>query len=175
LYQDESSFYQSGTVHTKWSKKGSKPILKIYGTHSRLNVFGVINPITGQSHFQYIKRLNAECFISYLKAIRREYSESNRIFLIIDNAPGHRAKKVDTYLKQESTIRLVKLPPYSPDLNPIETVWREVKKDVVYNTFYPLMIDFRAALTERLRKFQGKKIISLCNVQKYMGGVKCPC
>ncbi len=173
LYQDESSFYQSGTIHAKWAKKGSNPILKIYGTYSRLNVFGIINPITGQSHFQYIKRLNAESFITYLKAIRREYPDANRIFLIIDNGPGHRAKKVDIYLKKEYVIKLIKLPPYSPDLNPIETVWHEVKKDVVYITFYPLMVDFRTALTESLRNFQGSKAISLFNVQKYMNGAKC--
>lgn len=175
MYQDESSFYQSGTIHAKWARKGSKPILKIYGTYSRLNVFGVINPITGQSHFQYIKRLNADCFISYLKAIRREYPNANRIFLIIDNAPGHRAKKVDNFLKEESSIKIVKLPPYSPDLNPIETVWREVKKDVVYNTFYSLMNDFKTALTKSLRNFQGSRVISLCNIQKYVDGAECSC
>jgi len=83
--------------------------------------------------------------------------------------------KVERYLDQEPSMKLVKLPPYSPDLNPIETVWREVKKDVVYNTFYPLMNQFKTALTESLQTFNGDRVIQLCNIQKYMNEVKCPC
>lgn len=168
FFQDESTFYQSGLPRRMWSVRGSNPELSIYGTRARLNVFGIINPITGKSHFQYIKQLDADCFINFLELILKEYKDCTKIYLIIDNAPGHRAKKVQKFLdKHNNRLELVKLPPYSPDLNDIEVVWREVKKDVVYNTFYPLFQDFKDALTASLRGFDEDRVKSICNFQKY--------
>ena len=63
FFQDESTFSQSGIPRRVWAVKGTKPTLRIYGTHSKLNVFGMINPISGKSHFSFIKRLNGDCFI----------------------------------------------------------------------------------------------------------------
>ena len=168
LFQDESTFYQSGIPTRRWAPKGSKPELPIYGTYSKKNVFGFINAINGDSHFQYIDRLNSDCFIQYLNAIMKVYAHSRMIYIVIDNAPGHRSKKVDNFVSMYSNkIKLIKLPPYSPDLNPIETIWREVKKDVVYNTFYPLVQDFHVALTQRLKNFEHNRIINICNINKY--------
>jgi len=130
-------------------------------------VFGFINPLSGQSHFQYIKGLNADCFIQFLIAILKEYPDVRKIYIIIDNAPAHRAKKVDYIVAHVKRLEWIKLPPYSPDLNPIETVWREVTKEAVYNTFYPLFADFKDSLTHHLRNFDGAKIKSVCNLEKY--------
>lgn len=135
-------------------------------------MFGFINPLSGQSHFQYIKRLNADCFIQFLNAILKEYPDTRKIYIIIDNAPAHRAKKVTQFVDGVKRLELIKLPPYSPDLNPIETVWREVKKEAVYNTFYPLFADFKESLTQHLRNFGGEKIKSVCNLEKY-GAIVC--
>lgn len=88
--------------------------------------------------------------------------------MVVDNAPGHRAKKVDKFLKAyNDRLELLKLPPYSPDLNHIETIWREVKKDVVYNTFYPLFQDFKDSLTHSLKHFDRERVKTMCNFQKY--------
>ena len=105
-------------------------------------------------------------------AILKEYPEARKIYIIIDNAPAHRAKKVDQFVARAKRLELIKLPPYSPDLNPIETVWREVKKEAVYNTFYPLFDDFKDSLTYHLRNFSGAKIKNVCNLEKY-GAMAC--
>lgn len=146
--------------------------MPIYGTHAKLNVFGFINPISGQSHFQYIKRLTADCFIEFLVAVLKEYPDAGRIYIIVDNAPAHRAKKVDKFVNSIKRLDLIKLPPYSPDLNPIEIVWREVKGDVVYNTFYELFDEFRESLTEHLGEFTEVEVKSICNLEKY-GVITC--
>ena len=61
----------------------------------------------------------------------------------MDNAPTPRANDVDDFVSKRERLELVKLPPYSPDLNSIETVWREVKKEAVYKTFYRLFDESR--------------------------------
>ena len=168
LYQDESTFYQSGIPRKMYARKGSKPELQIYGTHSKVNVFGIINAITGASHFQYIDRLNADCFLKFLDLILKEYKDSKMIYMVIDNAPGHRANKVRQFEElNKDRLTLIRLPPYSPDFNPIEIVWRELKKDVVYNTFYPFVKDFRDALTSKLRGLEPSRVQSICNISKY--------
>ena len=171
FFQDESTFYQSGIPRRVWAVRGTKPTLPIYGTHSKLNVFGMINPISGKSHFSFIKKLTGDCFIQFLKLILKEYPCAKKIYVVVDNAPGHRAKKVEKFLKSiGNRIELIRLPPYSPDLNPIEILWREVKKDVVYNTFYPLFKEFKAALRHSLRNFDEGRVKSICNFKKY--GIK---
>ncbi|MHA1341664.1 MAG: transposase, partial [Promethearchaeota archaeon] len=108
------------------------------------------------------------CFISFLKLILRKYKDSKKIYLILDNAPGHRAKKVRKFLdKHNDRLEVVKLPAYSANLNDIEVVWREIKKDVVYNTFYALFQDFKDALTCSLRGFNKERAKSICNFRKY--------
>ena len=125
--------------------------------------------MTGQSHFQYINNLDADCYLKFLKAILKEYPDSRKIYLVIDNAPAHKSKKVFDFVSSAkgNRLELVCLPPYSPDLNPIEIVWREVKKDVVYNTFYPLFDDFKTALTDSLKNFAPSRIKSICGIDKF--------
>jgi putative transposase len=131
-------------------------------------VFGFINPLSGKSHFQYIKRLNADCFLRFLKAVLKEYPDASKIHIIVDNAPAHRANKIERFESNVERLNLIKLPPYSPDLNPIETVWREVKKAAVYNTFYRFFDEFKESLTHHLRNFEGSKVKNICNVEKYV-------
>jgi len=98
--------------------------------------------------------LDAECFIKFLRLILRKYKDSKKIYLIVDNALGHRVRKVQKFLSEhEDRLEIIKIPPYSPDLNEIEKVWREVKKEVVYNTYYPKFEEFKSALTSSFTKF----------------------
>lgn len=137
-------------------------------------MFGVINLLKGDSHFQFIKRLNSDCFIQFLKALIKLYGSSKRILLFTDNASAHKSKKVSDFLSSlKGKLELVYLPPYSPDLNPIERVWREVKKEVVYNTFYRYFDDFKGALTKSLRNFRGNRVLSICGMMNNRIGGMC--
>ncbi|MHA1821923.1 MAG: transposase [Promethearchaeota archaeon] len=110
-------------------------------------------------------------FIQFLKLILKEYPNAKKIYAVVDNAPWHRAEKVEKFLRSiGNKIELIRIPPYSPDLNPIETLWRAVKKDVVYNTFYPLFKGFKGALRHSLRNFDKGRVKSICNFKKY--GIK---
>ena len=69
---------------------------------------------------------------------------ATEIVLILDNARYHYSKEVKTYLV-DSKIRFVFLPSYSPNLNPIERLWKYFKKVVLYNTYYESLGQFRRA------------------------------
>jgi len=89
--------------------------------------------------------LNAEATINFFQKIEEAYPEKNRVHIFCDNARYYRNKAVTEYLKT-SKIRLHFLPPYSPNLNPIERLWKWMKERVIYNTYYQDFEDFRSAV-----------------------------
>ena len=91
------------------------------------------------------KTLNAEATISFFRKIEGAYPEKKRVHLFCDNAGYYRNKTVTEYL-EASRIRLHFLPPYSPNLNPIERLWKWMKERVIYNTYYREFEDFKLAV-----------------------------
>jgi len=148
---DESGFCFSGIPHKTWTIRGTKPILPVSGSHERLNVIGAIDPINNEGLFQFIKKLDYKSFGSFLEYIINQFPNINKIYIILDNAKAHHAKALNPLLKSlQGKIELVFLPPYSPDLSEIETVWQIIKSEVVYNGFYSSFKDFKEALIHSL-------------------------
>ena len=89
--------------------------------------------------------LNAVSTIRFFDKIEEAYPEKRRIHVFCDNAPYYRNVVVREYLKN-SKIELHFLPPYSPNLNPIERLWKWMKERVVYNTYYEHFENFKDAI-----------------------------
>lgn len=89
--------------------------------------------------------LTGEATISFLKKIEKAYPNKRKIHLFLDNARYYKNKEVLGYVKT-SKIELHFLPPYSPNLNPIERVWKWMKEKVTYNTYYEEFDDFKQAI-----------------------------
>ena len=91
------------------------------------------------------KTLNANATISFLNKIERAYPKKKRIHLFCDNAAYYRNKEVTKYLAT-SRVQLHFLPPYSPNLNPIERLWKWMKERIIYNTYYQEFGEFKSAI-----------------------------
>lgn len=89
--------------------------------------------------------LNAESTIQFFQKIEEAYPTRRKIHIFCDNAPYYRNKAVRQYL-EKSRIALHFLPPYSPNLNPIERLWKWMKERVIYNTYYEHFEDFKEAV-----------------------------
>ena len=89
--------------------------------------------------------LNAESTIRFFQKIEKAYPGKQRVHVFCDNAPYYRNKTVQQYLKT-SKVFLHFLPPYSPNLNPIERLWKWMKERVIYNTYYESFEDFKEAV-----------------------------
>jgi len=91
----------------------------------------------------------------FLEPIKRYYSRrGQRVHLILDNAGYH--KKARRWAeKHKREIELHFLPPYSPDLNPQEEVWRKTKYSATHNRYFPTLKDLHGAVFRRLNRFQG--------------------
>jgi transposase len=127
-----------------WIKRGEKRCLKTNSGRQRLNLHGAINAETLDVTIIESKTINAESTVNLLTAIEQAYPLSSEIFIILDNARYHYSKEVKMYL-ENSKIKLVFLPSYSPNLNLIERLWKFFKKEVLYNTYYESLSAFRKA------------------------------
>ena len=106
--------------------------------------------------------LNSEATISFLRKIEKSYPNKSKIYLFSDNAKYYKNKAVKEYLKK-SKIALNHLPSYSPNLNPIERLWKWMKECVLYNTYYKEFDDFKLAIfgfLETLSKIEPGTAIS---------------
>ncbi len=128
-----------------WIQKGVRKEIPANSGRSRLNLSGVIDVISHKVLVQEDKMLNAEATMSFLRKLGSTYPTKNKIHLFCDNARYYRNKAVAKYL-ETSKIQLHFLPPYSPNLNPIERLWKWMKERVIYNTYYQEFEDFKSAV-----------------------------
>jgi len=128
-----------------WIKKGERKEIPANSGRSRLNLSGVIDVNMHKVLIQEDKNLNASSTISFLQKIEAFYPEKRKIHVFCDNAPYYKNKAVTEYLKS-SKVELHFLPPYSPNLNPIERLWKWMKERIVYNTYYEHFEDFKSAI-----------------------------
>lgn len=127
---DKNGFYLSGIPHKTWTIRGTKPVLPVYDSHKHLNVIGAIDLINNKELFQYIKKLDYMNFGNFLEYIVSQFSNANKIYIILDNARAHHAKALNHLLKSlQDKIELVFLSPYLLDLSEIETVWHIIKSE----------------------------------------------
>ena len=152
LPSDETICFMDGVHPTHnvqpaygWIQKGVRKEIPANSGRSRINLSGVIDIIDHKVLVQEDKMLNAEATISFFRKIEEAYPGENRIHIFCDNARYYRNKAVTEHLKI-SKIQLHFLPPYSPNLNPIERLWKWMKERVIYNTYYPEFEDFRMAV-----------------------------
>ena len=127
-----------------WGRKGETPVVSSTGARYRMSL---ISAITSRGHMRFMIKekggVNAEVFIEFLQ--RLMFGVKNKIFLIVDRGPAHIAKKTRAFVAGlGGKLRLFYLPPYSPDRNPDELVWKHPKADTVVRTSITSSDDFRA-------------------------------
>jgi len=114
----------------------------------RLNIIGAINPVTLQPTAMLIEdNCCEEVIVAFLEEIKKQYSSATTICIILDNARYQRAYSVQIRAK-ELGISLIYLPPYCPNLNLIERLWRFFKKKVMKNKFYETFGEFEHSVGE---------------------------
>jgi transposase len=152
LRADETICFMDGVHPTHnvqpaygWIKKGVRKEIPSNTGRARLNLSGVIDVVSHNIVIQEDLTLNAESTIRFFKKIEEAYPNKEKIHVFCDNASYYRNKMVKQYL-ETSKVCLHFLPPYSPNLNPIERLWKWMKERVIYNTYYEHFEDFRGAI-----------------------------
>ena len=137
-----------------WGQKGKTPIVEATGARHGLSL---ISAITSKGHMRFMIKdkgsVNAGVFIEFLK--RLLVGATRPIFLIVDRGPAHIAKKTKAFVETlGEKLKLFYLPPYSPDRNPDELVWKHLKADTVGRMVTTGKADFKSKVVSSMRSLQ---------------------
>ena len=151
LFMDAVHPTQATKITAGWIRKGDDKAIKTTGSRSRINVVGAIelghlgNPVIKQ----YEKTVNGEAIVDFLQHVRESYLESGTIKLVLDGAGYHRSDIVKSEAERLK-IELIYLPPYSPNLNPIERLWKVMNKHARNREYFSSTKEFRRKISDFL-------------------------
>ena len=153
FFADEAgvrSDYHSGTT---WGRRGQTPVVSTTGARFGANLISAISA-QGQLRFMMTKgRVTAAVFIEFLK--RLLVNAAAPIFVVVDGHPTHRAKSVARFVAaQDGRLALFVLPPYSPELNPDEYVWNDLKAHGTGRKLITSLSQLRQMIVSHLRQLQ---------------------
>ncbi len=142
-----------------WILKGERKEIATTGRQYRLNIIGGICLNDHRFVYQQAdKKVDAPAIASFLVKLRQVNPGKYVIHVIWDNAGYHRDQEIQKFAKGLG-IKLHYLPPYSPNLNPIERLWNMLHEEVMYNRYYGTFADFTSATLQFLKTIGRKKII----------------
>lgn len=151
--------YQSQAV-CGWIKRGERKTLQTTGKQQRLHLIGALSLKDMNVKVREYKTIDADAIICFFKDLEAGKC-LGQIHIVLDNASAHKNHKVIEYLKN-SRIRLHYLPPYSPNLNPIERLWKLFREITLYNRYFATSGDFFA----EVRSFFTDKVHRIRNLLK---------
>jgi len=146
LFMDAVHPTQATKITAGWIKKGVDKPIETTGSRTRLNIVGAIR--LGHLAEAVIDRydtVNGDSIVNFFKKTRAYYSTSKTIHLVLDGAGYHRSLKVIEEAKKLD-IKLHYLPPYSPNLNPIERLWKVMNKYARNNHYFSKPKEFRESI-----------------------------
>jgi transposase len=138
FFQDESGVSQRPSIRRTWAPKGETPVLIHAFNWSTISVCAAMgfcwDGRRSQLFFQTRKgSYNSESLIAFLQDLSR-HLRGKKAILVWDGLPAHKSQKMKEYLhSQRSWLRIERLPGYAPDLNPVETLWGNVKGQELAN------------------------------------------
>ena len=148
MFQDEAGFGRINKPKYYWCKKGFRPTVPCHHIREYRYAYGAVEPLTGESFFLVMPLCNTACMNVFLQKLSEEYP-NDRILLCCDGAAWHKSKG----LIVPDNIRLFYIPPYTPEMNPIEQIWRELRR-----------IGFRNEIFSTLEKVVDRLCESICSL-----------
>ena len=160
-FQDESRCGQQGTLTRVWAPRGSRPTVVKQTEYDWIYVFGAVNPQTGDSVALLAPTVNTQVMNIHLRMIAEQVGPRVHVVLVLDQAGWHVAQD----LQLPANITLLPLPPYSPELNPVERLWTWLKAHHLSNRVYVDYDDLLAAGTTAWNQLTPRRIRSICRTE----------
>lgn len=134
LYQDEADVHLNPKIGATYMKPGQQRVVLTPGKNVKRYLFGALNARTGRVIYGVTQSKTAEVFVQFLRFLSTRYRRARRIHLVLDNYIIHKARCVQRELEAlGGRIMLHFLPPYSPDDNVIERLWKQLHDHVTRN------------------------------------------
>jgi hypothetical protein len=153
-FLDEVLSHLHGSSCRMWVPPESKqPQMLFHPTRRSIGFFGAVRPRDGRFAFMICPTMfNAETFSDFLYQLSWYWAGKNMVF-VLDNARYHHANMLDRWKASNPEIELAYLPPYSPELNPIERVWKLTRKEGTHDRYFNDLDELKMAVVHRFARW----------------------
>ncbi|HGQ4629445.1 TPA: IS630 family transposase, partial [Streptococcus pneumoniae] len=158
MYQDEAGFGRISKLGFCWSPIGVGPHVHSHYIREFRYCYGAVDAHTGESFFLIAGRCNTEWMNAFLEELLQAYPD-DYFLLVMDNAIWHKS----SILKIPTNIGFAFIPPYTPEMNPIEQVWKEIRKRGFKNKAFRTLEDVMNQLQDVIQGLEKEVIKSIVN------------
>ena len=123
LFEDEASFGRINKPKCCWCNNKIRPYVPCHHIREYRYAFGAVEPLTGERFFLVMPNCNTNNMSIFLKELSKTYSEDIMI-LVCDGAAWHKSKNLEI----SGNIIITHIPPYTPEMNPIEQIWKQIRQ-----------------------------------------------
>src|SRR5208337_2852792 len=154
-FMDAMHPIHNSTPDYAWIEKGTEKEIKTVSGRNRLNINGLYSPCDHETIIRSTGSVNAASTLELIRSIPNKHPELTKIIIFHDNARYNHSK----YLKERLPINVEMrpLPPYSPNLNLIERLWKYFRKEVMNNHYHETFDSFKKASSDFFRSLRGRK------------------
>ena len=145
MFADEARFGRMNRIRPCWAPIGTRPGVAAQLIREYIYLYGAVSPKDGTCLYLIMPTSNTACFQVFLDVLARKFARQD-ILLVLDGAPNHRCGD----LTVPHNITLLYLPPYSPELNPKENLWDEIREKIFKNYALKSMDAVRAKLRQAI-------------------------
>ncbi len=160
MFQDEARFGRLSRCRYCWAKFPLRPTVKAMLTHQYVYAYGAASIPQGNFDSLVLPQVNGDCMALFLAEISSRYPNDN-IVMVLDVAGWHKKQSMPI----PENVRLINLPPYSPELNPVEHLWDELREKHFHNRAFDSLDALEENLVDALRGLEcnGELVQSICN------------
>ncbi len=152
-FQDEARFGQQNTTTRVWALKGSRPRAIKQQQFEYAYLFGAVCPSNGKTEALITPCSNKEVMIEHLSLISQTTPLGRHAVVIMDGAGWHQLSLADEF----DNLTIIKLPPYSPELNPVEQVWQWMRQNELANRCFDGYDDIVNQCTKAWNSFRSER------------------
>lgn len=156
MFQDEAGFGRINKPKYCWCAKGVRPTVPCHHIREYRYAYGAVDPVSGDSSFLILPYSNTECMNVFLNHVSKEYA-NDEILMVCDGAAWHKSKA----LNLPDNIHLFFIPPGTPEMNPIEQIWKEIRKRGFRNEIFQTLDKVIERLSHVINGLENRTIQSI--------------
>jgi len=160
MFQDEAGFGRISEPKHCWAPAGVRPIVPRHHIREYYYAYGAVEPATGENFFLVLPHANTICMNVFLQELSKQYSDDT-ILMCVDRASWHTTTK----LAMPDNIVLFYLLPATPEMNPIEQIWKELRKRGFKNEAFKTLNDVVDRLCDSIVSLSHKCVSSITGRQ----------
>lgn len=157
MFFDESRFGTHSKIGHGWFKKGTRTPVPVKLGFKNFYLYASVSPLDGESCTLFLPTVNTDCMNIYLTELSQQ-NKGCKVLLVLDGAGWHKANRLNV----PENIEILHLPPYSPELNPVENLWQYIKDNTIVNRVFEELNALENIVFEFVQNLKNETVKTIC-------------